>query len=159
MAPLAIPALVLGMGFLWTWYTLPVPLYGTLTILGLAFTAQFLPQGFRSISSSILQVHRDLEESAVMAGASRFRSIVEIVVPLIRSGLIGTTLLLLILSMRELSAALFLFTGRTRVMSIYVFDLLEGNSGRAAAASLIYSALLLVVVLVARRWMNAGQSA
>ncbi|MGH3756873.1 ABC transporter permease [Actinophytocola sp.] len=158
MAPLAIPALVLGMGFLWTWYALPLPLYGTLAILALAFTTQFMPQGFRSISSSILQVHRDLEDSAIVAGASRLRSVREIVMPLLRSGLIGTALLLLILSMRELSAALFLFTGRTRVLSIYVFDLLEGNSGRAAAASLIYSALLLVVVLIARRWMNADRS-
>lgn len=155
MLPLAAPALVLGIGFLWTWLLLPFPLYGTLGILVVAFAVRFMPQGFRSISSSILQVHRDLEESAFVAGASRTRTTVEVTIPLIRSGVVSTMVLLLILSMRELSAAIFLFTSNTRVLSVVIFDLwFSGVLARAAAVSLIYAGLLLVVVMFARRYLG-----
>lgn len=155
MLPLAAPALVLGIGFLWTWLLLPFPLYGTLGILVIAFAVRFMPQGFRSISSSILQVHRDLEESAFVAGASRTRTTVEVTLPLIRSGVVSTMVLLLILSMRELSAAIFLFTSSTRVLSVVIFDLwYSGVLARAAVVSIIYSGILLIVVLSARRYLG-----
>lgn len=155
MLPLAAPALVLGIGFLWTWLLLPIPLYGTLGILVVAFAVRFMPQGFRSISSSILQVHRDLEESAFVSGASRTRTTLEITIPLIRSGVVSTMVLLLILSMRELSAAIFLFTSSTRVLSVVIFDLwFSGVLARAAAVSLIYAGVLLVVVMFARRYLG-----
>lgn len=159
MLPLAAPALVLGMGFLWTWILLPIPLYGTLWILVMAFTVRFMPQGFRSLSSSILQVHRDLEESAFVSGAGRVRTTVEVTMPLIRSGVISTMVLLLILSMRELSAAIFLFTSGTRVLSVVVFDLwYSGVLARAAAVSLIYSGVLMIIVLFARRYLGVQRA-
>jgi iron(III) transport system permease protein len=159
MLPLAAPALVLGMGFLWTWILLPLPLYGTLWILVMAFTVRFMPQGFRSLSSSILQVHRDLEESAFVSGASRVRTTVEVTMPLIRSGVISTMVLLLILSMRELSAAIFLFTSGTRVLSVVVFDLwYSGVLARAAAVSIIYSGVLMVIVLFARKYLGVQRA-
>ena len=159
MLPLAAPALVLGMGFLWTWILLPVPLYGTIWILVMAFTVRFMPQGFRSLSSSILQIHRDLEESAFVCGASRARTTVEVTMPLIRSGVVSTMVLLLILSMRELSAAIFLFTSGTRVLSVVVFDLwFSGVLARAAAVSLIYSGVLMIIVLFARKYLGVQRA-
>lgn len=159
MLPLAAPALVLGMGFLWTWILLPIPVYGTLWILIMAFTVRFMPQGFRSLSSSILQVHRDLEESAFVSGASRARTTVEVTMPLIRSGVVSTMVLLLILSMRELSAAIFLFTSGTRVLSVVVFDLwYSGVLARAAAVSIIYSGVLMIIVLFARKYLGVQQA-
>ncbi|MGH3663013.1 MAG: ABC transporter permease, partial [Micromonosporaceae bacterium] len=155
MLPVAVPAVVMGIGVLWSWFLLPIPIYGTLLILMIAYIGRFMPQGFTSIASSIRQVHPDLEESAVISGASRVRSSVEVTVPLIRSSVISAALLLMILSFRELSVALFLFTTETRVLSIVIFDFWVGGSlARAAAASLLYSLLLTVVVLATRRWMG-----
>ena len=113
MVPLAIPAVVLGMGLLWTWLVMPVPLYGTLAVMAIAFVAVQSPQGFRGIASSILQTDRDLEDSAVMLGASRTRAIWSVTVPLMKVGLVSTFLLLLMLSMRELTVPLFLYTSDT----------------------------------------------
>ncbi|MQA13083.1 MAG: ABC transporter permease subunit [Pseudonocardiaceae bacterium] len=159
MVPVAVPAIVMGMGILWAWFLLPLPIYGTLAILVFAYIGRFMPQGFTSIAASIRQVHTDLEESAVVSGASKTRSSLEVTVPLIRSSVIAAMLLLLILSFRELSVALFLFTTDTRVLSIVIFDFWNGGSlGRAAAASLLYSALLTVIVLAARRWMGVKQA-
>jgi iron(III) transport system permease protein len=155
MLPVAIPALLIGMGFLWAWISLPVPIYGTLWILALAYVARFLPQGFRAISATIVQVHHDLEDSARVAGATRARAVWSILTPLILPGVASTMLLLFILSMRELSTSLFLFTTDTRVLSIVVYE--QWEAGRwpiVAAMSLVYSALLLVFTIVGRGFLG-----
>ena len=57
MLPLAVPAIVLGLGLLWTWLLMPVPVYGTLVVMMIAFLAAQMPQGYQGASSSILQIH------------------------------------------------------------------------------------------------------
>jgi len=154
MWPAAIPALVIGLGFLWTWTRFPL-IYGTVAILVLAFVAHLLPQGFQGISSSMIQVHADLEESAEVCGAGRLRTVWEVLLPLIRTGVVSTMLLVFILSMRELSAVIFLFTSDTQVLSIAIFNTWEG--GRlppVAAMCLVYITFLFVVTVIARRWFG-----
>lgn len=159
MWPVAVPGLIIGLGFLWMWISLPLPIYGTLFILVLAFIAHFTPQGFRGISASINQVDKSLEEAALMSGATPLRANLAVTLPLIRTGIVSTMLLLLILSMRELSIAIFLFTSDTRLLSILVYDQWEsGNFPRVAAISIIYSAILLVITVVARRWFGTRQA-
>jgi iron(III) transport system permease protein len=153
MLPLAVPAIVLGLGLLWTWLALPVPVYGTLAVLVIAFVAVFLPQGYRGVSASIIQLDKDLEDSAVMLGARRHRAIASITAPLLRVGLSSTFLLLLMLSMRELTAALFLFTSDTRLLSIAIFDAYDNGSLQSAAElSLLYCAVIGVLAVLARRF-------
>jgi iron(III) transport system permease protein len=153
MLPLAVPAIVLGLGLLWTWLALPVPIYGTLAVLVIAFVAVFLPQGYRGVSASFIQLDKDLEDSAVMLGARRHRAIASITAPLLRVGLSSTFLLLLMLSMRELTAALFLFTSDTRLLSIAIFDAYDNGSLQSAAElSLLYCAVIGVLAVLARRF-------
>jgi iron(III) transport system permease protein len=155
MLPVAVPSLLIGIGFLWAWISLPFPLYGTVWILVLAYVARFLPQGFRSLSATIVQVHPELEESAILAGANRARATWSILVPLILPGLASTMLLLFILSMRELSTSLFLFTTDTRVLSIVIYEQWEsGRWPRVAAMSLAYTGLLFVVTSAGWRWLG-----
>ncbi|MCC3301768.1 ABC transporter permease [Arthrobacter sp. zg-Y895] len=153
MLPLAVPSIVLGLGLLWTWLIMPIPIYGTLALMVIAFTAAQLPQGFRGIAGSILQIDRDLEDSAVMHGANRVRAVSKVTLPLMRVGLTSTFLLLLMLSMRELTVPLFLFTTDTRLLSIVIFDDFDnGVLQRSAAISILYSLVLLVISLLARRF-------
>lgn len=155
MMPVAVPSLVIGMGFLWAWIALPLPIYGTLTILVLAYTARFMPQGFRSVSSTILQVHRDLEDSAVVAGASRGRAVIDILAPLIRPGIASAMLLLFLLAMRELSTSVFLFTAETRVLAIVLYEQWESGSWpRVATISLLYSGLMFMITMAGKRWIG-----
>ena len=153
MVPLAIPAIVLGMGLLWTWLVMPVPLYGTLWLMVVAFLAVQMPQGFRGIAASILQTDRGLEDSAVVSGARRTRAIAYVTLPLIRTGLVSTFLLLLMLSMRELTVPLFLYTSNTRILSIAIFDLFENGGAlqHAAAMSLVYCVMMFVLTYLPRR--------
>lgn len=155
MWPLAVPALVMGMGYLWTWINLPAALYGTLFMIGLAFLGRFMPQGFRATASTIGQVHKELEESAMMSGASRLRAVRLITLPLARSGIVAAMLLLFVLSLRELSTAIFLFTSRSTLLSIVVFNQWEtGGFATVAAISLLYTGFLLVVTAVGQRWFG-----
>ncbi len=159
MLPLAVPAIVLGLGLLWTWLTLPVPVYGTLAVLVIACIAVFLPQGYRGVSASILALDRDLEDSAVMLGARRARAVLAVTAPLLRVGLSSTFLLLLMLAMRELTAVLFLFTTDTRLLSIAIFDAYDNGSLQAAAEiSLLYTVVIGFLAVVARRVGNTEES-
>jgi iron(III) transport system permease protein len=160
MLPLAMPAMVLGLGYLWTWTLLPLPLYGTLMILSLAFVSRFAPQGVRSVSASINQISPDLEAAARVGGAGRLRSILEIIVPLMRTGLGATMLMVFILSIRELSVAIFLYSPNSVVLSILVFNKWVGGSfADAATISLLYSLFLLLITLAGRRWLEGAERA
>ncbi|MGW9405581.1 ABC transporter permease [Arthrobacter sp. NPDC055585] len=148
MLPLAIPQVVLGMGILWGWLTLPLPVFGTLLLLVIATVAVNMPQGYRSISSSMLQMDGDLEHSAVMLGAGRLKAVRDITIPLMRTGMVSTLLLLLMLGLREMSAILFVYTSDTRVLSILVFHSFEnGSISYSAAISLVFVLLIAIVAI------------
>lgn len=156
MTPIAVPALVMGLGILWTWVRAPLPVYGTLAILVIAFLTRFLPQGYRTVSSSIRQVHDDLESAAMVAGATRRRAIMTITMPLIRGGVVASAFLMVVLGLRELTASLLLYTTKTRVLSIVIYEqYVNGNWAQVSALSLIYTSLLVVLTLAGRRWLRA----
>lgn len=152
MVPLAIPAIVLGMGLLWTWLVAPLPVYGTLAVLVIAFVAAHMPQGFRGLAGSMLQTDRDLEDGAVLLGARRARAIGYVTLPLMRVGLTSTFVLLLMLSMRELTVPIFLYTADTQIVSIAIFDEFENGGAlqEASAISLLYCLVILALSYLPR---------
>ena len=157
IVPLALPSLVLGLGILWTWLALPFPVYGTMAMFIIAFVSRFLPQGYRSISSSLIQVHDELEEAALMAGASRLTAIWRVTLPLLKGALASAALLTAILSVRELTVSLFLYTTKTKVLSIVIFEAYDnGNWANVATISFVYTSALLLLTLAARRWVGAS---
>jgi iron(III) transport system permease protein len=153
MTPLAIPAIVLGMGLLWTWLIMPLPLYGTLAIMVVAFLAVQMPQGYRGMSSSLMQQSTELEESAMMHGATRVTSVRKVTIPLMKEGIASVFILMLMLSMRELTVPLFLYTTDTRILSIVIFDEFEnGAVSSAASLSVIYVLIIAGLALLAKRF-------
>ena len=122
----------------------------------IAFLTRFLPQGYRTVSSSIRQVHDDLESAAMVAGATRRRAIMTITMPLIRGGVVASAFLMVVLGLRELTASLLLYTTKTRVLSIVIYEqYVNGNWAQVSALSLIYTSLLVVLTLAGRRWLRA----
>jgi iron(III) transport system permease protein len=154
--PVAIPGLVIGVAYLWAWIGLPGGLYGTIWILALAFIARFMPDTMKALSTSFLQIHRELEEAAWVCGKGRLRTIAGIVLPLARPGTIAAMTLLFILAIRELGSSLFLYTSDTTVMAVLLLDYYEGgNTGKTAAFSLVQTALLAVLIGVSS-WLSSG---
>ena len=156
MLPVAIPALVLGIGILWTWVAAPLPVYGTLAILSIGYVSRFLPQGYRAISSSIAQIHDDLEAAAQVAGARRSVVIRRITLPLVRGSMVSSVFILLVLSIRELTASLFLYTTGTRTLSIVIYEkYVTGSWSAVAAISLLFTIALAMLTVAGRRWLQA----
>jgi iron(III) transport system permease protein len=145
--PVAIPGLVIGVAYLWAWIGIPGGLYGTIWILALAFIARFMPDTVKALSTSFVQIHRELEEAAWVCGKGLLGTIGTIVLPLARPGVIASMTLLFVLSIRELGSSLFLYTSNTMVMSVLLLDYYEGgNIGKTAAFSLVQTVLLGVLI-------------
>jgi iron(III) transport system permease protein len=145
--PVAIPGLVVGVAYLWAWIGIPGGLYGTIWILALAFVARFMPDTVKALSTSFLQIHRELEEAAWVCGKGMFGTIRTIVLPLARPGVLASMTLLFVLAIRELGSSLFLYTTNTMVMSVLLLDYYEGgNVGKTAAFSLVQMVLLGVLI-------------
>ena len=145
--PVAIPGLVVGVAYLWAWIGVPGGLYGTIWILALAFIARFMPDTVKALSTSFLQIHRELEEAAWVCGKGTLATIRTVVLPLARPGVIASMTLLFVLAIRELGSSLFLYTSNTMVMSVLLLDYYEGgNVGKTAAFSLVQTVLLAVLI-------------
>jgi iron(III) transport system permease protein len=154
--PVAIPGLVIGVAYLWAWIGIPGGLYGTIWILALAFIARFMPDTVKALSTSFLQIHRELEEAAWICGRGLFATIRTIVLPLASPGVIAAMTLLFVLAIRELGSSLFLYTSNTMVMSVLLLDYYEGgNLGKTAAFSLVQT-VLLGVLIGGANWLSRG---
>ena len=154
--PVAIPGLVIGVAYLWAWIGIPGGLYGTIWILALAFIARFMPDTVKALSTSFLQIHRELEEAAWVCGKGMLGTIRTIVLPLARPSVIAAMTLLFVLAIRELGSSLFLYTSNTMVMSVLLLDYYEGgNLGKTAAFSLVQT-VLLGVLIGGANWLSRG---
>ncbi|MBN8871635.1 MAG: iron ABC transporter permease [Rhodospirillales bacterium] len=141
--PVAIPGLVIGVAYLWAWIGLPGGLYGTLWILALAFVARFIPDTVKALSTSLMQIHKELEEAAWICGRGLLGTVFSVVLPLARPGVVAAMTLLFILAIRELGSSLFLYSSGTMVMAVQLLGYYEGgNIGITAAFSLVQMVLL-----------------
>ena len=145
--PVAIPGLVIGVAYLWAWIGLPGGLYGTVWILALAFVARFIPDTVKALSTSLMQIHRELEEAAWVCGRSTLSTIGSIVLPLARPGVASAMTLLFILSTRELGSSLFLYSSGSMVMSVQLLGYYEGGNLSITAAYSLVQVLLLGLVI------------
>ena len=156
--PVAIPGLVIGVAYLWAWIGLPGGIYGTLWILALAFVARFIPDTVKVLSTSLMQIHRELEEAAWICGRGTLGTITSVVLPLARPGVVAAMTLLFILAIRELGSSLFLYSSGTMVMAVQLLGYYEGgNIGITAAFSLVQMVLLGVLISFTN-WLSRGAS-
>ena len=156
-APVAIPGIVLGVGLFLSYTRPPFVLYGTLWILLLAFLTLSLPAAYQQMQSAFRSVHPDLEDASRILGATRLRALRDITAPLLRTSVIATWCFVFVGVIRELSAAIMLFTSETKVISVLIFDLNE--SGDLAAISVLGIIMLIItfgIVALANRLRIGG---
>jgi len=145
-APVAVPGIVLGVGLFLSYTRPPFVLYGTLWILLLAFLTINLPSAYQQLQAAFATIHPELEDASRILGATRLQSLWQITAPLLRTGVIATWCFIFIGVMRELSAAIVLFTSQTKVLSVLIYDLNE--SGDLAAISVLGIAMLVITFAV-----------
>ena len=138
MAPFVIPGIVLAIGFYAAYTRPPLAFYGTAWILILAFATRFLPIAYANSDAAIRSINPELEDAVRILGGSRLMAMRRVVAPLLKRGLAGGFILVFIPATRELSAAIFLYTTGTQVLSVLLFDKSdEGNFEILASIGLI----------------------
>jgi iron(III) transport system permease protein len=147
MLPVAVPGIAFGVGVALFWMRVPIAVYGTLWIIVLAFVGRFTGYAVRSVSSSIVQVHPELEESARIAGYGWGRTFVHITLPLIRPSVVASWMLLFSIFITELSMVILLYTAETRTFSVLSFEIWNvGNFSQVASLSLLQLAIGVAVL-------------
>ena len=149
---LVFPGVVVGISLIWVYLTLPVNIYGTIWILFIAYLTRYLPFGLRFASSSMVQMHVELEEASLTSGATALQSFRRVTLPLIWPGLAAGWLYIVVVSMSELSSAVFLWSPPNWVLAVVMFDYWSnGDSGPVyALGSLLIVALVLLTVVYER---------
>ena len=141
-APVAIPGIVLGVGLFFTYTRPPFVLYGTLWILLIAFVTLNMPAAYQQLQSAFKAVHPELEDASRILGATRLRALWQITAPLLRTSVVATWCFIFVGVIRELSAAVMLFTSETKVLSVLIYDLNE--SGDLAAIAVLGLLMLII---------------
>jgi iron(III) transport system permease protein len=148
--PLALPGLVLGVALIFIYLRSPFPVYGTLLILFIAYVTQHLPYGIRYASSSLGQIGAELEDSARMSGATWLDTFRRVILPLMTPGIVAGWVYIVVVSVRELSSSILLYSQDTRVLSVTIWELWEnGETGVLSAVGVVMVAALMALVAVA----------
>jgi len=145
-APIAIPGIVLGVGLFLSYTQPPFVLYGTIWILFIAYITIELPAAYQQLQSAFRSVHPELEDASRILGATRLRALKDVTAPLLRTSVLATWCFIFVSTIRELSAAVMLFTSETKVVSVLIFDLKE--SGDLGAISVLGLSMLILTFTV-----------
>jgi iron(III) transport system permease protein len=149
--PLVFPGLVLGLAIMVCYLTVDIGVYGTLWIMFIAYVTRFLPYGMRYNSTSMLQIHKELEESAAMSGASWSMAFRRVVLPLLKPGLLAGFIYVMIVSIRELSSSILLYSPGSEVVSIMIWELWQnGQYVELSALGVMLIIALLCLVMLAQ---------
>jgi iron(III) transport system permease protein len=161
--PHAIPGIVMGLAFLWVFLQgskLGIPLHGGIWAISIAFTVGFMAYGTRSMNAAILQIHKDLEEAAQVAGARHWRTMVRIFYPLMLPTFVGVWIWAMLHAVRQAGKPLVLYEGaENQVLAILIWNMWdEGNiEGVGAIGTLLIVGLL--IITLGLRLMGFGRGA
>lgn len=149
LLPRALPGIIVGLAFLWLFLFVPflAPIRGTLLCILLAYMVVGLSYGLRIIQSTLLQVSPELEEAARVAGASIGRAWMDVVVPIIRPGLVGAFLLIMIVFIREYSTGLYLMGSGTEIVGPLIITLTQSGNLNPGAVLALLNILMIVAAL------------
>lgn len=149
--PMVFPGLVLGLALMIFYLNVNIGVYGTMWILFIAYVTRFMPYGLRFNTTSMLQIHKELEESAAMSGATWGTTFRRIILPLLKPGLVAGWIYIMIVSIRELSSSILLYSPGTEVISIIIWELWEnGQYVELSALGVLFILMLFVLVMLAQ---------
>lgn len=149
--PWAFPGTALAIGILWAYINFPIPIYATVWILMVAYITRFLPYGLRSVSSTIIQIHADLEEASATCGAGLLATLRRIMIPLMRPGIVAGWIILATFFIREFSCSIFLYSpGAEPLGPLLYFYYQEGAFGAMAGVGVLITLVSVLLILGAR---------
>ena len=156
--PHAMPGVLIGLSILLIYLVLPLPIYGTVWIIAIALGTQYISISTRLMTAGIAQVKNELEEAGAMSGAAWWAVIRRIVLPLVLPAFLNGFLLVFLLSIKNLTLALILFTPDTEVISTMVFNFwdLQADTQSTAVLGTLMVAITLTLAIIIRQLDRAG---
>jgi iron(III) transport system permease protein len=153
--PAGVPAVVFAVALLWGYIFLPLPIYGTIWMLLIAYIAHYIPFGVRATTSGLAQIGAELEESARIHGGTWLGTMRKIVVPLLKPALTAGWILLFVEFIRSLSLSILLYTPESVVMPVVTYELYETGAYPALAAFSVLQTLLMFAAIYAAKKIAA----
>jgi iron(III) transport system permease protein len=134
-----------------------LPIYGTIWILVLVFVVQRLSYCTRMTNTALIQVHKELEESATISGAPTAGVMRRVLLPLLLPAMMYAWIWTALLAYRELTLPVVLTTSGNQTLSMIVWGLVQTSSfGQASAVALIMVALMVPILIL--YWTMARRS-
>lgn len=159
MLPFVLPGIVTGVAYLTTFNSGPIVLTGTALLLVFGYFVRRLAYAFRSVSASIGQVDPQLEEASTICGASWGRTMRKVTLPLIAPGMLAGAILVFSTLIGELSVTIMLFSGKTKTVSIAIFEYLTSHRiAPASAMGTVVIVITLLLVFAASRLMGKSMA-
>jgi iron(III) transport system permease protein len=150
--PQALPEVILSIGaLLLSLFVLGgvIPLYGTVWLIAIVYVVARLAFATRALNGALLQIHRELEEAAFVAGLSNFKTAWRVLFPLIRPTLFSVWIWSALLVYRELTAAVFLAVHDNITLPAVIWSYwYGGNINKASAVTLLMTLVLAPMILV-----------
>lgn len=150
--PWAFPGAALALGLLWTYVYIPLPIYGTIWILMIGYITRFLPYGLRTMTSTIVQIHDELEDASKACGAGFINTFRRVLIPLMMPGFIAGWILVATIFLREFSTSVFLYSPGAEPLGPLLYNFYtDGYFGPMCSLAMIVSLISTVLILAAKR--------
>ena len=145
LLPFSLPGTVIALGVILTWSgRFGVNIYNTAWIIFVAYIARYMAFSLKSNSAALEQVHDSLVEASRASGATPWQALRDIVIPLIRPGMVAAFFLIFLPALRELTTSVLLYGPTTRTIGVAIYTLNEDGE-TVYACALAGVALLLIV--------------
>ncbi len=158
MFPQAVPRMVFGLALLWAWLNMPIPIYGTLWLLALAYFTVMLPLGVRTLAGVVLQIDKSLEECARVCGASWGYQMRTITLPLLKPGILAAWLLIFMACVRELGVSVFLMGPNAKVIAPSIVAAWASSGTELTAAMALIQTFTVVLALAILFRLSRGMT-
>jgi iron(III) transport system permease protein len=156
---LVFPGICLGVAVMEVYLRVPLPIYGSLWIIAIAYVIRYMPYGMRYVYSGVLQLHKELEEAAGVAGASAMTTLRRIVAPLLTPALVAGWLFIFLIANKELAIAVLLASPGSQVIAVAIFDQwVNGQGGELAAFGLVWTVLMTFIACLFFAQMRRGST-
>jgi iron(III) transport system permease protein len=148
----AYPSMVLGLALIWFYLSVPIPIYGTLWILILAYVTKRLPTSVRMCSAVMTQVRKELEEASEICGAGFLKTFRRVILPLLIPGLFVSFVSTVTITFKALSLPVLLGHSGSELVPFLIYDLFEsGRYAEVAALGCVTISIITVLTLAFRR--------
>ncbi len=154
--PLAIPAPVIGLALIVVYLRVPLPIYGTLWILIIAFTTRYLAYSTRLMHAAQLQIDKSLDEAAYVSGAGHFSSFFRINVRLLMPAFIDGWIWVFAHAIRDFTLPLYLASGTSAVIANKVFRHYTTGDYQIASTFMVLLFVIVVIIAMITRRLSTG---